>query len=294
MAKIHLVFIPAWPAGHIASMLQFATKLLQTSNNLTITTLLIRSPSRPFSSTDADSPEDFLSLYLQSHRPHLKHFVSSSSTPVSAIFIDLFATALLDVANELRIPSYVYFTSTALMLALMLHLPALEEKITGEFEDVEGGIPLPGVEAIPGSSMPSPFMRKESKAYTWFVYHGRRYREAKGIVVNTFEELESRALRLLGEGLFIPDCSTPKVFPVGPVLATGEGDEGGLSKHECVRWLDQQPPGSVVFLCFGSMGCFDAAQVSNRSQCFADYCMCCRKFILAIFRMDKRLINPLG
>ena len=49
------------------------------------------------------------------------------------------------------------------------------------------------------------------------------------------------------------------VYPVGPVLAlkppaSGDGGEQEQQVHECVRWLDAQPPASVVLLCFGSIG----------------------------------------
>ncbi|CDP21339.1 unnamed protein product, partial [Coffea canephora] len=36
-----------------------------------------------------------------------------------------------------------------------------------------------------------------------------------------------------------------------------------LSVHECLKWLDMQPSGSVVFLCFGSVGQFPAEQLKE-------------------------------
>lgn len=35
------------------------------------------------------------------------------------------------------------------------------------------------------------------------------------------------------------------------------------SEHECLKWLDNQPRKSVVFLCFGSRGTFSAAQIEQ-------------------------------
>lgn len=106
-------------------------------------------------------------------------------------------------------------------------------------------------------------MNKKSGDYKWFVYHGMRFREAKGIVVNTFEELESGPLRVLDKGMFVPQGQrTPPIYPVGPVLCfDDDGDD--RRRHECVKWLDEQPPASVVFLCFGSKGCFSDVQAAE-------------------------------
>lgn len=192
---------------------------------------------------------------------------------------------LMDVANEFNIPTYVYFTSAALMLGLMLHLLVLEQRIDREFEEVEGGIPLPGIEAIPSVSMPAPLTNKKRKNYSWFVYHGRRFTEAKGIVVNTFGRLETVPLRVLAEGLFVPDHRTPAIYPAGPVLCLDDDyddgcSKGGSDRHECLRWLDEQPAASVVFLCFGSWGCFSDAQVNIQFFIFRtlSFCLISSKF----------------
>ncbi|KAJ6846152.1 putative anthocyanidin 3-O-glucosyltransferase 2 [Iris pallida] len=308
MSKVGLVFVPAWGAGHITSMLEFARRLLLAAatgtRRFSITVLLIKPPSRDFSSTSlshmrslssagldvrfhrlpeldppehTDGPEDFISLYFQLHKPHVKAAIiaSSSPVPISAILIDFFATPLIDVAHELSLPAYVYFSSNSLMLGLILHLPVLDAAAaeTPTELDRAGGdyyIEVPGVVRLPWGLMPSPFLDRKSRGYAWFVYHGRRFREAEGIVVNTAAEIEPAYLSALAEGRFVVaeggGPAMPKVYPVGPVLSLGDGGgdaEGGAGGRECVVWLDKQPEGSVVFLCFGSGGCFGAHQVKE-------------------------------
>ncbi|KAJ0775636.1 putative anthocyanidin 3-O-glucosyltransferase [Helianthus annuus] len=58
------------------------------------------------------------------------------------------------------------------------------------------------------------------------------------------------------------DISVPTVYPVGPILNL-EGSSGKPSDDDVIRWLDSQPPASVVLLCFGSMGSFDEVQVKE-------------------------------
>jgi UDP:flavonoid glycosyltransferase YjiC (YdhE family) len=60
------------------------------------------------------------------------------------------------------------------------------------------------------------------------------------------------------------------VYPVGPILNITRNenheDYSDLAKQKTdstLKWLDDQPPLSVVFLCFGSMGTFDEAQVKE-------------------------------
>ncbi|KAG8387079.1 hypothetical protein BUALT_Bualt03G0216000 [Buddleja alternifolia] len=88
----------------------------------------------------------------------------------------------------------------------------------------------------------------------------RRFREAKGIIINTFVEFESHAIASLSD-----DKRIPPVYPVGPVLHAW-GEEVDQTKHkyeEIIAWLDGQPDSSVVFLCFGSSGCFEGDQVKE-------------------------------
>lgn len=86
-----------------------------------------------------------------------------------------------------------------------------------------------------------------------------RLKKADGIVVNTFLELEEHAIvALAGDG------GVPAVYPIGPLLQDEEepADEGARRRRvEILGWLDEQPDSSVVFLCFGTNGCFNEVQV---------------------------------
>lgn len=48
--------------------------------------------------------------------------------------------------------------------------------------------------------------------------------------------------------------ATPPVHYVARMVSSGGGAE--RKQHECLAWLYAQPEGSVVLLCFGSMGTF--------------------------------------
>lgn len=94
------------------------------------------------------------------------------------------------------------------------------------------------------------------------VNHARKIRKTKGILVNTFFDLENHALHSLSDG------RSPPVYPVGPVLNLRSDEtveSGGVNSksNHIIEWLDEQQPLSVVFLCFGSMGSFSDDQVKE-------------------------------
>lgn len=47
---------------------------------------------------------------------------------------------------------------------------------------------------------------------------------------------------------------------MGPIINL---DNGAEENSDIVGWLDDQPPSSVVFMCFGSLGNFDEIQVKE-------------------------------
>ncbi|KAJ6426152.1 hypothetical protein OIU84_026687 [Salix udensis] len=99
---------------------------------------------------------------------------------------------------------------------------------------------------FPAKLLPSVMLNKEWLSI--LISPARKFRETKGIMVNTFEELESHAINSFSNG------NTPPVYPVGPILnLNGDGDRDVESdKSKDIRqWLDDQPLSSVVYLCFG-------------------------------------------
>ncbi|KAL2559316.1 UDP-glycosyltransferase 71B2 [Forsythia ovata] len=83
----------------------------------------------------------------------------------------------------------------------------------------------------------------------------RTIRGCKGIMFNTFLELETNAIISLSS-----DGKILRVFPVGPLINLKQnlGDDGDI-----MGWLDNQPTSSVVFFCFGSLGSFNGQQVKE-------------------------------
>ncbi|CAI0542107.1 unnamed protein product [Linum tenue] len=110
---------------------------------------------------------------------------------------------------------------------------------------------IPSLEKpLPCKFLPSVVVEKE-----WLpllIDNTRRLREARGIVVNTFLELETYALGSVSV------AGNPPVYPVGPLEEEEEEEY-----KEVMEWLDGQPAGSVVFLCFGSMGSFAKEQATE-------------------------------
>ncbi|CAD6217971.1 unnamed protein product [Miscanthus lutarioriparius] len=287
MAPPALVLLPEWGSGHLMSMLESCKRVLLSGGGgkaFSITLLVMRPPTAEATSeveahvrreaasgldirfhrlpaveapSDAVGVEEFIARYIGLHAPHVRDAVAAMACPVAALVLDIFAAPLVDVARGLGVPSYVFMSSTGALLALMLHLPVLHESVPVEFDEVEGEVEVPGLPPVPPESMPCPVVDKKSPNYAWFLRLGDRFMDATGIIANTADELEPGPLAAVAGGRCVPGRPAPPVYPIGPVLSLGDRSPS----HECVAWLDAQPPGSVVFLCFGSMGWFDPPQV---------------------------------
>nr|XP_008384820.2 UDP-glycosyltransferase 71K1-like [Malus domestica] len=295
MKKVELVFIPAPGAGHLVPTLQFAKRLIDRNDRISITILAIQSfyPTTLSSYTksiaaseprirfiDVPQPQyrppqemyksraKIFSLYIESHVPSVKKIItnlvsssanSSDSIRVAALVVDLFCVSMIDVAKELNIPSYLFLTSNTGYLAFMLNLPILHEK-NQIAEESDPDWSIPGiVHPVPPRVLPVALTDGSCSAY---IKLASRFRETRGIIVNTFVELETHAITL-----FSNDDRVPSLYPVGPVIDLDDGQAHSnldqAQRDKIIKWLDDQPQKSVVFLCFGSMGSFGAEQVKE-------------------------------
>lgn len=183
---------------------------------------------------------------------------SAESNRAVRFFVDMFCTSMIDVANELEIPCYMFFASPATFLSFMLHFPVLDAENATDFGDLDSELTIPGfANSVPPVVLPTAVLTKKGDAYSCYLSHTQRYTEPKGIVVNTFKELEPHALSSF------TTSHVPRVHAIGPILdLDGPAQWQDPDRYESVvKWLDDQPASSVVLLCFGSMGSLSGPQV---------------------------------
>ncbi|XP_062231952.1 anthocyanidin 5,3-O-glucosyltransferase-like [Phragmites australis] len=286
MGKKTFVLYPSLGVGHLIPMVELAKNLLRhglgvviavidppdtdavtaaavarlAAANPTITFRLLPAPA----SSDLDAHPVKRSLdTLRLANPALREYLRSLPA-VDALLLDMFCVDALDVAAELGVPAYFFFASAASVLAVSLNLPHYYPTIPSFKDKGKALVHFPGMPAIRALDMPLMVQDKESDPTKVRLYQYKRIPEGRGVLVNSFDWLEHRALKALESGVCVPGRSTPRVYCIGPLVNDGKkGDNSDGERHECLAWLDAQPNRSVVFLCFGSMGAFSAAQLQE-------------------------------
>ncbi|KAI8558702.1 hypothetical protein RHMOL_Rhmol04G0117400 [Rhododendron molle] len=248
-AASELVFIPSPGMGHLLATVEMAKQLIGRDHRLSITVLIMKIPfdkSKVSSSTQSllltaagdrlkfvylpqdeaalaelrsEKPGSFMSEFVnmnkQHVRDHVTKMISTGSSRVVGFVVDVFCTPMMDTAAEFGIPTYVFFTSSCAFLGLMFHLDTLSrgQDVT-EFKDSDPELEVPVfVNPVPVKVLPSVVLDKEGGS-TYFLSLAKKLKETEGIMVNTFEELESYAVKRLAE-----DDEIPQIYPVGPVTS---------------------------------------------------------------------------
>ncbi|KAF7147184.1 hypothetical protein RHSIM_Rhsim03G0194400 [Rhododendron simsii] len=186
-------------------------------------------PLIPLDPASFPSTEAITFELLRLNTPHVRRSLLSLSTTttIAAFVIDLFCTPALPLGSELNIPSYYFFTSSAGCLDCFLYLPTIHQNINQSFKDLNTDLYFPNLPPIPAADMPSPMLERNSTEYECFIDFFNHMPKSDGIIVNTFEALEPRALKAISAGLCVPNGVTPPVFCIGPLIASGEDRGGG-------------------------------------------------------------------
>uniref|UniRef100_A0A0D9WIW1 UDP-glycosyltransferases domain-containing protein n=1 Tax=Leersia perrieri TaxID=77586 RepID=A0A0D9WIW1_9ORYZ len=270
MKTNNVVLYPCTAVGHLTPMMELAKVFLE--HGYTVTVALLDDPLNPpvmssniehvvashpsvsfhwlhgAATFSVASDEHFLVRYfnlIRHNNEQLRRLLCSVLVPqaVHAIVIDVLCNQAIDVPRGLGIPAYGFFCSGASALAIYLQLPSLHAKSNASFGEL-GDTPLEllGVPPLPASHVPEHLLpHRESKIYKKYIDMCKKAPEFDGIVVNTFESLESRAVEALGDSTgFPPGCVLPPVYFVGP-LVKRSGGSVSTEKHHCIAWLDGQP-----------------------------------------------------
>lgn len=155
--KPHIAIFPCVGAGHFVPAVEFAKRLcVYHGFTVTVITSNWMRPVQQVAYThhlassgndirftelpdlDFRDEEDELmkieariSKYMEKAAPQVGNILESllnSSKPISAFVTDLFCTATFDVAANLSIPTFVFFTCSARILSIMLRFPKLSSE----------------------------------------------------------------------------------------------------------------------------------------------------------------------
>lgn len=238
------------------------------ANSASITVLHL--PSAAAAAEPDETPFDFARRDTSNLRLALASI--AAAVDLRALVVDMFTDAAFPVAASLGVPTYYFFTSGAVALALFLHFPTLHGSTTKSLKDLGNeAVNIPGLPPIKALDMPTGMLNRGGRFYGYFLDVCRNMISSSGIIVNTCESLETGIIGAIKEGSCVPDLPTPPIFTVGPLVESKvDGDEDGGDererRHECLSWLDSQPSRSVVFLCFGSEGRFSATQLKEMAS----------------------------
>ncbi|KAL0327967.1 UNVERIFIED_CONTAM: putative UDP-glucose flavonoid 3-O-glucosyltransferase 3 [Sesamum calycinum] len=202
-------------------------------------------PTNPAPEWSSKTRGYFIHNLVLSQKSNVANFLQSRKAIVAGVVVDMLCTTMIDVAEELGVPSYVLFTSPASFLGAMLHCQTLHDEKNqdvAELRNAESEVPVPSfAKPVPPEVLSLVLVDR----HMWldrFLHYARDYRKAKGIIINSFMELEPHALNSFSVlSSAYGSKQVPPIYPVGPILNQGPS----LNSHEgasgILKWLDDQP-----------------------------------------------------
>lgn len=206
-------------------------------------------------------------------KPLFREIVNSCSQdeiPLSCIIVDGAFFYAVDIAQDFGIPLLFFDTISPCALWALLSLPQLIQAGDFPFKDDDLDAPIRSVPGMEGflrrRDLPSFCRAKgiDDPLIQGVLKEGPQIRRARGLIFNTFENLDGPLLSQMA-------TLGPEVYAIGPVhtqLKTRLAEAATKTKskpqeilsnsiwkenRDCISWLDLQPPKSVIYVSIGSL-----------------------------------------
>ncbi|KAL9236839.1 hypothetical protein vseg_011463 [Gypsophila vaccaria] len=237
----------------------------------------------PFPSKEAGLPEGIESQdSTTSPEMTLKFFVAMEllqgpldeflkNVKPNCLVADNFFPYATEVASKYGIPRFVSQFSGFFPMAMMMAINRFHPENSVPSDDEQFAVPsLPHEIRLTKSQLQPEYEdtdRINSALSRLCGGAGRALFTSYGVIFNSFYDLEPDYVEYYKNTM----GSRSRVWHVGPVSLCNRHVEGksmrgrttSISDHMCLNWLNAKEPGSVIYVCFGSLTCFSNEQLKE-------------------------------
>ncbi|MED6222765.1 hypothetical protein PIB30_067533 [Stylosanthes scabra] len=287
----------AYPAqGHVNPMIEFSKRLIQRGLKITLVTTLsfwnTISPDtiKSLSSSDSQNIQvesisdgydngglasaESLEIYKETFwkvgpetLSNLIQKLASNNNPVDCVICDGFLYWAIDVAKDVGILGALFFTQPCAVNNIYFHV----YKKWLELPLSESEYLIPGLTKLTPLDLPS-FLYDYGSYPGYFDIIRNQFsniHKADWVLANTFYELEPQVVNWLKEiwPLKTIGPCVPSMYLDKRIL---DDNDYGVSIYDqntdaCIKWLNDKPKGSVVYVSFGSMAGLTEKQTEELS-----------------------------
>ncbi|KAF5770399.1 putative cyanohydrin beta-glucosyltransferase [Helianthus annuus] len=283
----HAIFIPLPLQGHLIPSVHLAVKLA--SKGFTITFINTESVHHSITNSSSSSNlfeeacksgldiryatvsdglpvefdrslnhDQFMECLFHVFSAHVDKLVGSlvkDDPSIGCLIADSFCVWPLMISKKYKLVNISFWTEPALVLNLYHHLDLLKKNghydPLDKFDDAIDYIPGVGSGSIKPTDLMSYLQATNTNTILHRIIHKALFQNTKSadiIICNTIQELEPYTISTLNQ--------TQPFYAIGPIFPndfTKELVSTSLwCELDCTRWLDNKPPGSVLYVSFGS------------------------------------------
>ncbi|KAM7263120.1 hypothetical protein ACFE04_000803 [Oxalis oulophora] len=199
--------------------------------------------------------------------PNLRVAVKSMNVKPTVMIVDLFGTEAFAVAKEFNMLKYLFSVTGAWSLAVILHMSYIDLKAKDDHVIRHEPLRVPGIDHPVHFEDTMTFLKLDpTSGFLLVQAMARGMLTADGILVNSFEALESSSMKALRDNKMFDRSSTDhllSVLSIGPLVKETRPINIQEKNHALFSWLDMQPSKSVVYVSFGSGGTLSARQMEE-------------------------------
>ncbi|XP_059295176.1 anthocyanidin 3-O-glucosyltransferase 5-like [Lycium ferocissimum] len=209
-----------------------------------------------------------LCVLVRETLPVVRPAIFGKKNILDAFIVDLFCTEALPIAKEFGLPKYVYIPTTAWFTALTVYCPVLDKEIEGQYVEQDEPLKIPGCKPVRPEDVVDPMLDRNDQDYHEYMrVLGTGFCLSDGILMNTWEDVETGSLKALRENEILKEIVNSPVYPIGPlrrhnqhIIIEGSDDD---DRNFVLNWLDEQTPVSVLYVSFGSGGTLSLEQLAE-------------------------------